>query len=369
MHLAVGVICLALIAILLAEFFIVFLLPRRVKRDPRVARALLRWLWVPWRATASRLERSSADTMLGIFGPLGLLTILALLSIGVILCFSGLQWAGNAHFESRRPAGFANDLYFSAATFFSASVSFVPGNGLGKVMQVVEAATGFGFLAIAIGYLPALFQAFSRRETAVSRLDPRAGSPPSAGALLERSGLHGGWSELDEYLREWETWTAELMETHLSYPILAYFRSQHVNQNWLAALTTVVDACAYSLAYAPEESIDGAELTFRIGRHALADLSYAFNTRRLRRDQASAQPRLTADRLAELRSRLEGSGLHSDESDESRDLLEKLRSSYEPYAIGLSSQLALGLPDWLPEEVSENWRAAAHRPTGERGLL
>src|SRR5947209_17919889 len=99
-------------------------------------------------------------------------------------------------------------------------------------MQVVEAAIGLSFLGAVIGYLPALFQAFSRRETAVSRLDPRAGSPPSAGTLLERSGERGGWTELDEYLREWESWTAELMETHLSYPNLGYFRSQHVDQNW-----------------------------------------------------------------------------------------------------------------------------------------
>ena len=237
-HLVVWLLCVALIAVLLAEFFVVFLLPRRVKRDPRIARGILRTIWVPWRAVAGRLPRVASDTMLGIFGPLGLLAILAILSIGVIVGYCGLQWAVGSHLGGRHPASFGQDLYFSAGAFFSASTPSVPGGGLGKAMQVIEAATGFGFLAIAIGYLPALFQAFSRRETAVSRLDPRAGSPPTAVALLERSALRGGWAELDDYLREWETWTAELMKTHLSYPILGYFRSQHVNQNWLAALTT-----------------------------------------------------------------------------------------------------------------------------------
>jgi hypothetical protein len=255
-------------------------------------------------------------------------------------------------------------LFFSASSFFSASTPLAPSGGFGKTMQVVEAATGFGFLAIAIGYLPALFQAFSRRETSVSRLDPRAGSPPSAGALLERSGRLGGWSELDEYLREWESWTAELMETHLSYPILAYFRSQHVNQNWLAALTTVVDACAYAIAYGPEEAVEASELTFAIGRHALADLAHTLVRPR---DEARAGSlwvqRLTPDSLAELHARLEGSGLHAEPNEHSAQRLEKLRRSYEPNAIALADWLALGLPGWLPgDDVRENWRMA-HRHT------
>jgi hypothetical protein len=302
--------------------------------------------------------------MLGIFGPLGLLAILLLLSSGVILCFAGLHWGVSTHLGSQRVANFGNDLYFSAGAFFSATSPTTPTGGPGKVLQIAEAATGLGFLAIAIGYLPALYQAFSRREAAVARLDPRAGSPPSAGRLLERTGQRGGWAELDEYLLEWETWTAELTETHLSYPILGYFRSQHVNQNWLAALTTIVDACAYALAYGPDESTQAAELTFRIGRHALADLADAVSPRRLERDpEPRSRQRLSREDLAELRRRLEGSGLHSEVDEEaSTDRLEGLRSSYEPYAIAISRHLALDLPDWLPEgDVREERRAAAGR--------
>src|SRR5206468_1872901 len=162
-------------------------------------------------------------------------------------------------------------------------------------LQIAEAAAGFAVLFIAIGYLPALFQAFSRREVAVSQLDPRAGSPPTAGALLVRSGERGGWSDLGDYLEQWETWAAELMETQLSYPILGYFRSQHINQNWLAALTTVIDTCAFTISFGPDGDVEPAELTFAIGRHALADLAYSF--------RASVQPhathRLSAEALDE----------------------------------------------------------------------
>jgi hypothetical protein len=154
--------------------------------------------------------------MLGIFGPLGLIAILLPLSAGAILCFTGLHWAVSTHLGSRQAADFGNDLHFSAGAFFSATSPATPTGGAGKRLQIMEAANGLGFLAIAIGYLSALYEPFSRRETAVSRLDPRAGSPPSPGRLLERSGQRGGWPEFDQYLLEWETWTADLMETHLA---------------------------------------------------------------------------------------------------------------------------------------------------------
>lgn len=361
MHLLIGLISLVLLAFLLAEFFIVFLLPRRVKRDPAIARAILRTLWIPWRGAAGLLPKRAADTMLGFFGPFGLVAILGLLSAGVVLCYAGLFWATSTHLGGTHPAKFTEHLYFSAATFASATTAYAPTAGPGKLIQVVEAANGLAFLAIAIGYLPALYQAFSQREIDVSRLDARAGSPPSAAFLLGRSGQRGGWADLDAYLGEWEAWTAELMETHLGYPILGWFRSQHVNQNWLAALTTVVDACAYTIAFGPDDGTDAAGLTFQIGRHALSDLAYVFSTRRVKRDpEPGSRMRLTADGLAELRSRLEGSGLHSEAGEEAAERLAELRSKYEPYAIAIAGQLALDLPDWLPEgKVREEWRAEA----------
>ena len=348
--------------LMVTEFFTAFLLPRRVKRDPRIARGLLRALWRPWRWAAGHLKGASADSMLGVFGPLGLLISLGILSFGVIVGFGCLHWAISSQLGSRRPNGFAHDLYFSGATFFSSSTAGPPAQSGGKVLQVMEAALGLSFLAIAIGYLPALFQAFSRRETAVSRLDPRAGSPPTAGALLERSSQRGGWRELGDYLHEWETWTAELMETHLSYPILAYFRSQHVGQNWLAALTTVVDASAYGIAFGPYKESEAAELTFRIGRHALADLSFVFDRRGTGRASASQRQRLSPESLGELHSRLDDSGLHSKDTEEARRTLDDLRQTYEPYAISLSGFFRLPLPDWLPpEDVKGYWQLAPRR--------
>lgn len=361
MKIAVGVLGALLVLFMLAEFFVAFLLPRRVKRDPRFARRLLRLGWIGWRGVARRLPPVAADTMLGLYGPLGLLLTLALLTFGLIVGFASLQWAAGSHLlHGGGSVGFGDDLFFSAGGFLSASTDLTPADGAARALFLLEAASGFAVLFIAIGYLPALFQAFSRREVAVSQLDPRAGSPPSAGALLVRSGERGGWQDLDAYLAEWETWSAELMETHLSYPILAYYRSQHVNQNWLAGLTTVLDTCAFTIAASPaDRDGEAAEITFAIGKHAVGDLAFTFHAKPFPPNPA----RLDDDGFAELYAAAGRSGLELKPEGEVRSRLDELREKYEPYAAALAHTLELRLPAWLPSpEAEANWRRSAwHR--------
>ncbi len=160
-----------LIALMLAEFFVTFMLPRRVKRDPRIARGLLKLLWWPWRALARRLEPSSADTWLGFFGPLALLVELVVWTLGLIAGFALVEWAAVG-------GSFGHRILFSSGLFVSAEG--VSGSTLVHVIALWEAATALGVLFIVIGYMPAVYGAFSRRETAVSQLATRAGSPPAA---------------------------------------------------------------------------------------------------------------------------------------------------------------------------------------------
>ena len=155
------------------------------------------------------------------------------------------------------------------------------------------------------------------------------------------------------------------METHLSYPVLGYFRSQHVNQNWLAALTTILDASSFTMVAGADRASRTAQLTFAIGRHAIADLAFAFHTR-------SAPPsgdRLSEEALRELCEMLEEAGLDLRGGDDMHDKLQELRDSYEPYARALSKQLALPLSEWLPpEELETNWQRASAQRRG-RSLL
>lgn len=353
MRVLVGIVSGLLIVGMLAEFFVAFLLPRRVKRDPRLVRALTTGLWTPWRALARRLAAPTADTFLGFFGPAALLGMVALWSVGLIVGFAGLYWAADARFVLHHASGFADDLYFSASSFFNVS-SLTPESSGAKVLRILEAAAGYTVLFVVIGYLPALFQAYSRRETAVSQLDAHAGSPPSAGRLLVRSGNLGGWRDLDEYLGQWETWAAELMETHLSYPIIGYYRSQHVNQNWLAALTTVLDASAFAIAAAPAAT-PAAETTFAIGRHALADLAFSYRAG----PPAGAEDRLGDEGFERIGAIAREASLDLAPPADARAMLDELRAMYEPYAQALSERLMLPLPMWIGGGEQENWRLSA----------
>src|SRR5947199_7324583 len=264
MRVVAGIAGVVLIVLMLSEFFVTFMLPRRVRRDPRIARGLIRLFWRPWRKVAHRLSTSSEDTFLGLFGPLSLLSQLLIWTVGLILGFALVEYAAVG-------GGFGHGLLFSSGLFLSAEG--VSGSTAVHVIALFEAAIAIGVLFIVIGYLPAVYGSFSRREVAVSQLATRAGSPPAAAAILLRATDRERWLALEQDLRDWEAWVAELMETHLSYPILGFYRSQHVNQNWLAALTAMVDVAAFVKATAPEGKVVAADVTYAIGRHALADLT------------------------------------------------------------------------------------------------
>jgi hypothetical protein len=355
-HIVVGLAGLALVLLMLAEFFVMLLLPRRVKREPRIARQMYSILWPPWRAVARRLSPRAGESLLGMFGPFGLLAMVGALVLGLLVGFAALQWGTGSKLSGTAHPGFQDDLYFSAGALLSQGTNLQSLGTLPHVMSTSEAVVGFLVLASVIGYLPALFQAFSRREVAVSQLDPRAGSPPSAGRLIMHEVNRGDWGDLDGYLREWEVWAAELMETHLSYPVLAFYRSQHVNQNWLAALTCVVDTSAFVMAGAPKGVSEGALLTYAIGRHALADLTDALRAKPV---PAGAE-RLDDQAFVELRNAVVNGGLPIADAEPMRERLTKLRVAYEPFAFALAHRLELTLPHWLPpdDEITKLWRVS-----------
>src|SRR5262249_50131910 len=121
--------------------------------------------------------------------------------------------------------------------------------------------------------LPVLYQAFSRREVSISLLDARAGSPPSASQILLRLARSDNMLALDSFLAEWERWAAEVLESHLSFPVLSYYRSQHDNQSWLAAMAAILDTCAILMADVKGRNSYQAQMTFAMARHAAVDLA------------------------------------------------------------------------------------------------
>jgi hypothetical protein len=363
MFVLMGLIGVLLMVAVLWDVFETIVLPRRVTRRFRLTRAFYRSMWSPWSAIARRIHKSKRrETFLSIFGPLSLLMLLVVWAVTLVFGFALLHWAFGSHISAANgPAGFLTDLYYSGTTFFTLGLGDIaPINPAARAMTVIEASLGFGLLALVIGYFPVLYQAFSRREVNISMLDARAGTPPTAAELLRRYQEAQNLAGLDQLLRDWEMWAADLMESHLSYPVLCFFRSQHDNQSWLAALNTVLDACSLVMV-----GIDGipkwqAQLTFKMARHAVVDISQIFNTSPVKQDGA----RLPKDDLVTLRLALSDSGvaLRNDEGDEAT--LEELRGMYEPYTRVLSRYLMMPLPGWLPKgRASDNWQTSAFENT------
>src|SRR5713101_6456860 len=252
-----------LILVILWDAFETIVLSRRVSRKFRLTRLFYRLLWRPWRSAARLFPAGNRrENALMVFGPLSLILLLATWAVGLVVSFALLHWGLGSNMTSADGLqGFRVDLYMSGTTFFTLGLGDVtPRTTLARALTVLESGMGFAFLALVIGYLPMISQAFSRREVNISMLDARAGSPSTAAQLLRRHSEDE--EDLRELLRAWERWSAELLESHVSFPVLSYFRSQHDNQSWVAAMTTILDVCSLTIARVQDGPVRTARLTF-----------------------------------------------------------------------------------------------------------
>jgi hypothetical protein len=207
-----------------------------------------------------------------------------------------------------------------------------------------------------MGYFPVLYGAFSRREVSIALLDARAGSPPTAAELLRRHSYEGADNALSLLLVEWDRWSAELLESHISYPLLCYFRSQHSNQSWISALTAILDTSALLIAGVRGHEARQAQLTFAIARHAMVDLAQIFSLAPLNQ----AADRLPLKRYEELYNLLCQSGVSVCRDGHSFERLRDMRAMYEGYAEALSAYLRMPLPPWIPVNPhKDNWLTVA----------
>jgi ion channel len=347
---------LAVIVLVLWDAFEAVVLPRRVTRRFRLTSVFFRSTWFPYAAIARRLHSGERrETFLGFYGPLSLLFLLGFWAISLIVGFAVLQWAvGSPLSEPKGMASFTTYFYLSSTTFFTFDYGdVVPLRNAGRLLAVVEAGTGYGFLAIIIAYLPVVYQAFSRREVNISLLDARAGSPPTAFGLLRRHSDDGGMKNLNQLLRDWERWSAELLESHLSYPLLCYYRSQHDHQSWLSSLTAILDTCALVMVGMKDGPVRQAQLTYAIARHTVVDLAQTFKAA----PRMPVPDRLPAAELEQLIAGLKPLGLSIDEGDETELRLKKLRCQYEPYLNALAERFLIALPPWaVKTELIDNWQ-------------
>jgi hypothetical protein len=348
---------LALIGVVLWDAFETVVLPRTVTRRLRLARLYYRSTWRLWGAFARTIRTDGRrERFLAVFGPLSLVGLLIVWAVGLTIGFAGLQLsAGSALRTPLGPARFMDDLYMSGTTFFTLGLGDVqPIGRLTQLLTVSEAGVGFGFLALVIAYFPVLYQAFARREVRLTLLDAWAGSPPAAAELLRRLGQAGETHALDQFLKDWEYWCSELLESHISYPVVAYFRSQHQRQSWVSALSAVLDVSALVVVGIEGLPTWQAHMTFAIARHAAVDLSQVLHAR-----PDAAADRLSQEGLERVRRQLEDAGFRPRRSPEVDAQLAALRRTYEPFIVGLGRWLMMPVPAWFrTSPARDNWQTS-----------
>ncbi len=362
MHWWASIVGIVLIFVILMDAFETVVLPRRIKRTFfRISSRFYRKTWRLWTRVGLHIKSANRrEGFLAYYGPLSVFPLLGFWALGLILGFACVQYGLGEHASlGSEKITFGKLVYLSGETFFTLGYGDItPNNTAARALSVREAGMGFAFLGVVIGYLPVIYNSFAARETEISLLDARAGSPPSAAEFLGRLGCCPEQTVLDEIFRDWERWCADLLSSHISYPVLVFFRSQHSNQSWLGALAVMLDVT--SLVVTGVEGIhpDQAKLTFAMARHAAVDLAQVVNADYSPHDEDRLAP---AD-LIRLRTELVGHGVSLSvppENDaDAPDRLADLRMLYEPYLHSLSRRLLMTLPPWVrTDRKKDNWQA------------
>jgi len=344
---------------ILQDSFETVILPRRVSQRFRLSRMFYTSTWMMWSSLARKMRPGNRrEFYLSYFGPLSLIFLLVIWAVILVFAFALIQWGTGATLSApEKDVTFGTYLYLSGTTFITLGIGDVtPLTGMTRFLVTGEAALGFGFLALVIGYVPVIYQSFSRREAEISLLDARAGSPSSATELLRRHYRDQHIEELIQYLQNWERWSAELLESHLSYPVLTYYRSQHERQSWLAALTTILDVCALLIVGFDGISTPTVRFTFAIARHAAVDLAQIFGTPPMN----TRLNRLSPEDFARMREALADVGLTLQHGEDAEKRLYEIRLIYEPFVNALANHLLVNLPPWVSAtRTVDDWQTSA----------
>jgi hypothetical protein len=267
---AIGALLVALVA---WDLFQTVVVPRPSPGRFRMARVVILGTW--W--TIKRLGRGAGtrvrDTIFGLFGPGSAILLLAVWLGSLIVGFGLMLWALRDELQPV-PADLGASVYFAASSLLTLGFGdIVPTGGPARLLVVVAAAGGLGAVALVVTFLFSLYGSYQRREIAVVTLQAAAGAPPSAVGLLETYASLDLNPRLDALFREWEAWSAEVLDSHVAYPILGFFRSSHDNLSWLSALGTVLDAATLVVTTIEGLPRGDAELCRRVGSHLVEDLS------------------------------------------------------------------------------------------------
>jgi hypothetical protein len=338
---AIGVL---ILAIAFYDVFQSVVLPRPSVGKLRVSPWILRPLWATWRWLGTRNSRIDLrENWLGTFGPVGLMALLGFWSLSSILGYALILDSIRDQIEPPLTE-FGTSLYFSASTLLPLSYGeILPIGALARIVIVAESATGVALIALVISLLFSLYGSFQRREELVVTLDALAGAPPAGLQILETVANHRMPDQLRATFDDWRGWSAAVLESHLAYPILVYFRSSHDNEAWLNSFGAVMDASTLVLStVVSEDETEGhARLMFKVGNHLVEDLAWYFQFKN------AGIPIVERQEFDDARERLIKAGYHCREGDAAWTEFAALRSMYASTLNELARRLAIQPAKWI----------------------
>jgi len=340
--------------------FATIILPRTVAPMRRFSGRFYRWTWLLWAAVGRRIRQPELRlSFLAVYGPLSVVLLLVLWAVLMIVAFTLIYHGLGSRFEAAGSVGFGTLLYMSASTFLTLGLGDVTSpDAIARLFILLEAGSGYIFLALMITYMPVLEQAYGAREVGNMLIHSRAGRPPSAGKLLHRYSGSDRSEILRGNLREAERWIAEILQTHLSHPVLAFYRAHHWGRSWLVSLTTILDSCALLIATSDGLVVAQARITYRMGLTLLKDLTDALSIT----VDPKCRIRLTEADLPALRAVSKVAGRALPPGPGASNQLLRLVRQYDVYLLALSAWLVIPLPSWISTIDGGRGAKASQRP-------
>lgn len=342
-----GAVGAALVIWILNDVFQSVVVPRPTP-GIRPTTILTRVTWPLWRGLGqARSSSAERDRVLAQYAPLLLVALLGLWILGLIFGYGLILHAVRSQ-VTPAPADVFEAAYLAGTSLLTIGFGDMVGAGpAARAVTIVAAASGLGVMALSISFIFSLFASFQRREALVVTLDQRAGAPPSGVRLLETMAHEGMRDDLARLFADWEHWAGEVLDTHVAYPILAFFRSSHDNESWVGALGAVLDAATLVVTTVEDGPKGPAKMLWAAGNHLVEDMALLF---RLPHDDELGVERSEFD---DARARLAAAGYHLAEAEASWRAFGKVRASY---ASSLNA-------------LARHWSAPPALWIGDRSLL
>ena len=355
-----------IVAAILSDIFLTVVVPRRAPRAGRTLRpsryivanmwGVCRWLGLRM-ATAGRRE-----ALLGSFGAFSVMLLLVTWVAGLVIGYGLILDALKDQIRPS-PENLGTSVYFAGESLLTLGFGdYAAVSGWARLMTLIAAATGLSIFAAVLTLLFTLYGSFQRREVAVVVLEAGAGAPPSGVTLLETYALARILDDLPRVFESWQAWAAEVLDSHLAYPMLAYFRSSHDNDSWISSLGAVMDAATLVLTTIEDGPKGWAKLSLAVGGHCIEDLVQYF--------RLPDEPEIGLERweFDEACRRLAAAGFRLRDGDQAWADFSRVRSEYAGRVNALARHWASPPAQWIGDR-SPLRHPRQHDPAAPRELV